>query len=137
MYWQYYGTLILYKSLSAPTPPIPPALTIIASSTACKSNPSILFAMHVSVTVCAGSFNASYTMSAISAMNVGSVLGAGHLRQLEIPDSSASSRYSISISSNVSMCSDTKLMGTTTKFFTPLPPSSGRTSSVYCVLFLA
>ncbi|MGK3744390.1 MAG: hypothetical protein ACI8RD_014259 [Bacillariaceae sp.] len=87
--------------------------------------------MHVSVTVCAGAINASYTISAMSAINVGSVLGAGHLLQFLTPDSSASSRYSISISSNVSMCSDTKLMGTTTKFCTPLSPSSGRTSSVY------
>ena len=44
--------------------------------------------------------------------------------------------YSISISSNVSMCSDTKLMGTTTKLSTPLSPSSGRTSSVYFILFI-
>jgi hypothetical protein len=101
------------------------------SSNASKSKPSILFAMHVSVTVCAGAINASYTISAMSAIKVGSVLGAGHLLQFLTPDSSASSRYSISISSNVSMCSDTKLMGTTTKFCTPLSPSSGRTSSVY------
>ena len=67
----------------------------------------------------------------MSLMKVWSVLRAGQRLQFSMPDSSASSRYSMSISSRVSMCSETKEMGTTTRFFTPCSPSSGRTSSVY------
>src|SRR4051812_30074376 len=39
--------------------------------------------------------------------------------------------YSISISSSVSMCSDTNEMGTTTRFLTPALPRSTILSSVY------
>jgi hypothetical protein len=77
-----------------------------------------------SVTVKGGARSASTTISLSSLMKSISVFGAGHLRQFLIPHSNASSRYSMSISSSVSMCSETKEMGTTTRFFTPCSPES-------------
>lgn len=47
-----------------------------------------------------------------------------HRRQLVMPASSATSLYSMSISSRVSMCSDTNDTGTTTRFLHPLSASS-------------
>ena len=67
----------------------------------------------------------------MSSMKPSSVLSAGTRRQCVMPCSSASSRYSMSISSSVSMCSDTKDTGTTIRFFTPDVPSSSNVSSVY------
>ena len=51
-------------------------------------------------------------------MNPGSVFSAGARSQCVTPLSSANSLYSISISSRVSMCSLTKLTGTTIKLRT-------------------
>ena len=53
--------------------------------------------------------SASITASAKSDMKAGSEPNAGTLPQFLIPDSSANSLYSISISSSVSICSLTKL----------------------------
>mmetsp|Transcript_25380 Transcript_25380/g.65578 ORF Transcript_25380/g.65578 Transcript_25380/m.65578 type:complete len:225 (+) Transcript_25380:175-849(+) len=75
--------------------------------------------------------SASSTASASAAMKRSSRPRAGTRRQRSMPSESASSRYSTSISSSVSMCSDTKEMGTTTRSFTPAAASSGITSSVY------
>ena len=47
------------------------------------------------------------------------------------PHSAASSAYSMSISSSVSMCSETNETGTTTIFVVPAAPSSRIFSSVY------
>lgn len=56
-------------------------------------------------------------------MNVLLVLRAGTRPQCTMPLSCASSRYSMSISSSVSMCSLTKLMGTASIDLMPRPPS--------------
>uniref|UniRef100_A0A0A9ER86 Uncharacterized protein n=1 Tax=Arundo donax TaxID=35708 RepID=A0A0A9ER86_ARUDO len=64
-------------------------------------------------------------------MNVGSQPNAGTRPQCLMPDSKANSLYSTSISSKVSMCSLTKLMGTARRLFTPFCPSSIIVSSVY------
>mmetsp|Transcript_11072 Transcript_11072/g.41004 ORF Transcript_11072/g.41004 Transcript_11072/m.41004 type:complete len:261 (+) Transcript_11072:1342-2124(+) len=69
--------------------------------------------------------------SARSSMNVLSVSSAGALPHRSIPLACASSRYSISISSKVSMCSLTKLTGTATMALVPFLPKSRITSSVY------
>ena len=73
----------------------------------------------------------SITASAKSSMNVGSVSSAGTRPHFSTPLSSANSLYSMSISSRVSMCSETNEMGTATIALVPFSPSSRMTSSVY------
>ena len=63
-------------------------------------------------------------------MKVWFVSSAGTRPQRFTPDASANSRYSMSISSSVSMCSDTNEMGTATMASHPLSPSSRIVSSV-------
>ena len=63
-------------------------------------------------------------------MNLAFVLSAGTRPHSSMPDSSASSRYSMSISSSVSMCSLTNEMGTASMAFFPSAPSARIESSV-------
>ena len=72
----------------------------------------------------------STTASARSSMNTGLVSSAGTRPHCSTPLSSASSLYSMSISSSVSMCSDTNEIGTATIAFVFFSPSSLMTSSV-------
>ena len=72
----------------------------------------------------------STTAFARSSMNTGLVSSAGTRPHCSTPLSSASSLYSMSISSSVSMCSDTNEIGTATIAFVFFSPSSLMTSSV-------
>merc|ERR1719387_1439577 len=78
-----------------------------------------------------GSGSTSTTADARSLMKVGSVPSAGTRSHQVIPASLATSAYSISISSSVSMCSETKEIGTTTRAFSPCAARSSMASSVY------
>mmetsp|Transcript_12436 Transcript_12436/g.41436 ORF Transcript_12436/g.41436 Transcript_12436/m.41436 type:complete len:212 (+) Transcript_12436:113-748(+) len=89
------------------------------------------FTTHASLVDTTGSATAARTCPASSAMNSGSRFSAGARRQCSMPAPSASSRYSMSISSSVSICSETKEMGTTTSLFTPDAAMSRSISSVY------
>src|SRR3954471_2462220 len=67
--------------------------------------------------------NVLSTISASARMNAGSLFNVGTLRKFVIPDASATFLYRISSSYNVSTCSETKLMGTTSTSRTPFSPS--------------
>mmetsp|Transcript_13253 Transcript_13253/g.41504 ORF Transcript_13253/g.41504 Transcript_13253/m.41504 type:complete len:225 (-) Transcript_13253:824-1498(-) len=75
--------------------------------------------------------SASSTASAMSPMKPSFSPSAGTRPHSLTPLSSASSLYSMSISSSVSMCSDTNEMGTASRRRQPPAPSSSMVASVY------